>query len=107
MVLHRRLKNSKLTRSQIIWYGVVNQLFAARVKSAHFVILQPPKFLSSLQDSCCSAVMFECRLTQGSLLKKIMEAISPLVTEVNIECSSSGRPYIISVKKVLYLIVAK
>ncbi len=34
--------------------------------------------------------MFECRLAQGSLLRKIMEAIGPLVTEVNIECSSSG-----------------
>ena len=36
--------------------------------------------------------MFECRLTHGSLLRKIMEAISPLVTEVNIECTSSGEP---------------
>lgn len=34
--------------------------------------------------------MFECRLTQGSLLRKIIEAINPLVTEMNIECTSSG-----------------
>lgn len=34
--------------------------------------------------------MFECRLVQGSLLRKIMEAINPLVTDVNIECTSSG-----------------
>ena len=36
--------------------------------------------------------MFECRLAQGSLLKKIMEATVSIVDQVNIECTSSGKP---------------
>jgi len=34
--------------------------------------------------------MFEARLIQGSILKKIMEAIKDLVTEANFDCSSTG-----------------
>ncbi|KAM0949466.1 putative proliferating cell nuclear antigen, PCNA [Dioscorea sansibarensis] len=34
--------------------------------------------------------MFEVRLVQGSLLKKVVEAIRELVTEANIDCSSTG-----------------
>jgi len=34
--------------------------------------------------------MFECRLRQGSILKKIAEAIKDLVTEANFDCSSTG-----------------
>ena len=34
--------------------------------------------------------MFECRLAQASLIKKIMEAICPVVDEINLECTSSG-----------------
>lgn len=33
--------------------------------------------------------MFEARLTQGSLLKKILDAIKDLVTEANFDCSST------------------
>lgn len=34
--------------------------------------------------------MFEARLTQGSILKKLMESIKDLVTDANLDCSSSG-----------------
>ncbi len=34
--------------------------------------------------------MFEARLLQGSLLKKIIEAIRELVTDVNFECNEGG-----------------
>ena len=34
--------------------------------------------------------MFEARLVQGSLLKKVLEAIKDLVTDANFDCSSSG-----------------
>ncbi|ERM95128.1 hypothetical protein AMTRI_Chr07g30850 [Amborella trichopoda] len=34
--------------------------------------------------------MLEFRLVQGSLLKKVMEAIKDLVTDANFECSSTG-----------------
>jgi len=34
--------------------------------------------------------MFEARLTQGSILKKITEAMKDLVTQANFDCSSSG-----------------
>lgn len=33
--------------------------------------------------------MFEARLTQGNLLKKILDAIKDLVTEANFDCSST------------------
>eukprot|EP00326_Haptolina_ericina_P024638 CAMPEP_0181182720 /NCGR_PEP_ID=MMETSP1096-20121128/8039_1 /TAXON_ID=156174 ORGANISM="Chrysochromulina ericina, Strain CCMP281" /NCGR_SAMPLE_ID=MMETSP1096 /ASSEMBLY_ACC=CAM_ASM_000453 /LENGTH=260 /DNA_ID=CAMNT_0023271345 /DNA_START=30 /DNA_END=812 /DNA_ORIENTATION=+ len=34
--------------------------------------------------------MFEARLTQGAMLKKITEAMKDLVTEANFDCSSTG-----------------
>ena len=34
--------------------------------------------------------MFEARLVQGSLLKKILDAIKDLVEDANWDCSSSG-----------------
>jgi proliferating cell nuclear antigen len=34
--------------------------------------------------------MFEARLTQGSLLKKLIESIRELVTDANFDVSSSG-----------------
>jgi proliferating cell nuclear antigen len=34
--------------------------------------------------------MFEARLVQGSILKKLMAAIQDLVTEANFDCSSTG-----------------
>jgi proliferating cell nuclear antigen len=34
--------------------------------------------------------MFEARLLQGSILKKLMEAIKDLVTDANFDCSSAG-----------------
>ena len=32
----------------------------------------------------------EARITQGSLLKKLIEAVKDLVTEANFDCSASG-----------------
>ena len=34
--------------------------------------------------------MFEARLLQGALLKKIVEAIRELVVDVNIDCDENG-----------------
>lgn len=34
--------------------------------------------------------MFECHLVQGSVLRKLMEAVVALVNNANIECASSG-----------------
>lgn len=34
--------------------------------------------------------MFEARLIQGSLLKKIVEALKDLVTDANLDCTSTG-----------------
>ena len=34
--------------------------------------------------------MFEARLVQGALLKKIIEAIRELVTDANLECNENG-----------------
>ena len=34
--------------------------------------------------------MFELRLVQGSLLKKVMEAIKDLVNDANFDCSATG-----------------
>ncbi len=34
--------------------------------------------------------MFEARLIQGELLKKIIEAIKDLVTDANFDCSATG-----------------
>ena len=36
-------------------------------------------------------VMFEARLIQGNLLKKLIDAIKDLVTEANWDCSASGK----------------
>ena len=40
--------------------------------------------------------MFEARIVQGSLLKKILEAVKDLVGDCNFECSSSGKQSILS-----------
>lgn len=34
--------------------------------------------------------MFEARLVQGGILKKLIEAIKDLVTDANLDCSSTG-----------------
>ena len=34
--------------------------------------------------------MFEARLVQGGLLKKVLEAIKDLVTDANFDCSPTG-----------------
>ena len=34
--------------------------------------------------------MFEARLTEGGMLKKITEAMKDLVTEANFDCSTTG-----------------
>ena len=39
--------------------------------------------------------MFEARIVQGSLLKKILEAVKDLVGDCNFECSSSGEKLIL------------
>mmetsp|Transcript_7011 Transcript_7011/g.43045 ORF Transcript_7011/g.43045 Transcript_7011/m.43045 type:complete len:104 (+) Transcript_7011:241-552(+) len=34
--------------------------------------------------------MFEARLVQGSLLKKVLESVKDLVTDANFDCSATG-----------------
>lgn len=34
--------------------------------------------------------MFEARLVQGNLLKKVVDAVKDLVTDANFDCSSAG-----------------
>ena len=34
--------------------------------------------------------MLEARISQGSLLKKLIEAVKDLVTEANFDCSAAG-----------------
>jgi proliferating cell nuclear antigen len=34
--------------------------------------------------------MFEARLVQGSVLKKVLESIKDLVTDANFDCSATG-----------------
>lgn len=36
--------------------------------------------------------MFEAKLTEGSIFKKIVESIKDIVTDVNIDISPSGTP---------------
>ena len=36
------------------------------------------------------AAMFEARLIQGSLLKKVLESVKELVTDANFDCASTG-----------------
>ena len=47
-------------------------------------------FYSASQAPDPVAVMFEARLVQGSLLKKVLEAIKDLVTDANFDCSPTG-----------------
>lgn len=37
--------------------------------------------------------MFEAKLTEGMILKKIVESIKDIVTDVNIDISPSGNPF--------------
>merc|ERR1712216_762270 len=37
-----------------------------------------------------TGIMFEARLVQGSLLKKVLESIKDLVTDANFDCSNNG-----------------
>ena len=36
--------------------------------------------------------MFEAKLAQSSLLKKVLDALKEIVEDTNLECSSSGQP---------------
>lgn len=44
----------------------------------------------SPQSPTRPSVMFEARLIQGNLLKKLIDAIKDLVTEANWDCASTG-----------------
>jgi len=46
--------------------------------------------LLHLQPTNNNTAMFEARLVQGVILKKIVEAIKELVTEANVDCSETG-----------------
>ena len=47
--------------------------------------------------------MFEAKLTEGNILKKIIEAIKDLVTDVNIDISPAGKySLLINIRKSFY-----
>jgi hypothetical protein len=52
-------------------------------KDAEFA--KAPEFKLQLTQA-----MFEARLVQGNVLKKIVEAMKDLVTDANLDCSASG-----------------
>lgn len=56
------------------------------LNSTQAKLLHPPS-LSNIRQL---ATMFEARLLQGSLLKKVLEAIKDLVTDANFDCSAQG-----------------
>ena len=47
--------------------------------------------------------MFEARLIQGSVLKKMIDAIKDIVTDINLDCSSTGNLLITNDHQVLSL----
>ncbi len=47
--------------------------------------------------------MFEAKLLNGNILKKIVEAIKDVVNDVNIDVSPSGKKSLISDNVTLYL----
>ena len=54
-----------------------------------------PRWFKTHQQTACqvpsaAAAMFEARLVQGELLKKIIESIKDLVTDANFDCSATG-----------------
>lgn len=58
----------------------VPSLFPPPLPRTHHTHSQPPPHTT----------MFEARLTEGNLLKKIIEAIKDLVQEANVDCSETG-----------------
>lgn len=42
------------------------------------------------EQNSLTSFQFEARLTQASLIKKILEAIKDLVTDANFDCSAEG-----------------
>lgn len=44
--------------------------------------------------------MFEAKLTEGSILKKIVESIKDIVTDVNIDISPSGMQGFINIMNI-------
>jgi proliferating cell nuclear antigen len=53
----------------------------------HFCNPPPSSISSSSTQPNQTATMFEARLTQGKILKQIIEAIKDLVQEANIDCT--------------------
>lgn len=54
-------------------------------------LLQHITTLTHQQSSThSSSTMFEARLVQGNLLKKVVDAIKDLVTDANFDCSGGG-----------------
>jgi len=50
--------------------------------------------------------MFEAKLAEGHVFKKIVEAIKDLVTDVNIDVSPSGKSYFSNNSKTLFVSIS-
>ena len=61
-----------------------------RAQILGFPDLLPLPFRRRAADVESAAAMLELRLVQGSLLKKVLEAIRDLVNEANFDCSGTG-----------------
>ena len=62
---------------------------------SHKIVLSSPAFFSSalfFSETLLRpfAKMFEARLEQGALLKKLLDAVKELVTDANFDCSATG-----------------
>jgi len=50
--------------------------------------------------------MFEAKLAEGHVFKKIVEAIKDLVTDVNIDVSPSGKSYFRNIRKPIFISIS-
>ena len=53
---------------------------------------EPPQSQAGQGVLVHSNRMFEARLQQAQLLKKVLESIKDLVTDANFDCSATGAP---------------
>ena len=49
--------------------------------------------------------MFEAKLVQGQLFKKIIEAIRELVTDANLDCTESGITMQVNFTELNYILI--
>ena len=88
LILHEYL----ILLSSTVWYEEESLPFTFPPEPLSRATKKPKPFPTSAQLSLprTPATMFEARLAQGSILKKLIESIRELVNEGNIDVSNSG-----------------